>query len=168
MTNMQETKEQVESFLARRLPQGWFEGPPEVQVDDEEILVVGRLRPPESQVGDADVSRLRAFREQTRAERMAIAADAESTWDRKVSWGATAGESTRLFTTLSIPVMTRLRLRERVVLDTLVEAGVARSRSEALAWCVQVVGTDKAGWLAELREALVGVRQVRAEGPSFG
>ena len=35
--------------------------------------------------------------------------------------------------------MTRLRMPERRVLDTLVDAGVARSRSHALAWCVRLV-----------------------------
>jgi len=70
-----------------------------------------------------------------------------------------------LFTTQSMPVMTRLRLTERATLDTLIEAGVARSRSEALAWCVRLVGRHEAEWLADLRSALVDVERVRAEGP---
>jgi hypothetical protein len=64
-------------------------------------------------------------------------------------------------------VMTRLRLRERAVLDTLIEGGVARSRSEALAWCVKLVGRHESEWLADLREALSGVEHVRAEGPTL-
>ncbi len=71
-----------------------------------------------------------------------------------------------LFTTLSIPVMTRLRLPERQVLDTLVQAGVARSRSEALAWCVRLVGKHEAEWISELREALVKVNELRRRGPA--
>jgi hypothetical protein len=52
------------------------------------------------------------------------------------------------------------------VLDTLVDAGVARSRSEALAWCVKLVGEHEDSWLADLREALRQVQQVRSEGPA--
>ena len=64
-----------------------------------------------------------------------------------------------------VPVMTRLRQPERRVLDTLVDAGVARSRSEALAWCVRLVGQNADEWLAELRDALLHVERARAAGP---
>jgi hypothetical protein len=62
--------------------------------------------------------------------------------------------------------MTRLRLPERQVLDTLVQAGVARSRSEALAWCVRLVGRHEAEWISELRDALVRVNELRRRGPA--
>ena len=65
-----------------------------------------------------------------------------------------------------MPVMTRLRQPERQVLDTLVESGVARSRSDALAWCVRLVGKHEADWMQDLRDALVHVQKVRAEGPT--
>jgi hypothetical protein len=61
--------------------------------------------------------------------------------------------------------MTRLRLADRRVLDTLVASGVARSRSEALAWCVRLVGTNEEEWIQQLRDALVHVEKVRAQGP---
>jgi hypothetical protein len=51
------------------------------------------------------------------------------------------------------------------VLDTLVDAGVARSRSDALAWCVRLTGEHADAWLAELRTALQRVEEVRAQGP---
>jgi hypothetical protein len=70
-----------------------------------------------------------------------------------------------MFTTLSVPVMTRLRQPERQVLDTLVEAGVARSRSDALAWCVRLVGKNTESWLGELRDAMQQVERVRSSGP---
>jgi hypothetical protein len=73
-----------------------------------------------------------------------------------------------MFTTLSVPVMTRLRQSERRVLDTLVDAGVARSRSDALAWCVRLVGENQDTWLADLREALRKVERVRDAGPGAG
>ena len=96
---------------------------------------------------------------------MRIADEAEARFARKVAWGARCGTEEELFTTLSVPVMTRLRLPERQVLDTLVDAGVARSRSHALAWCVRLVGDHEGEWIDQLREALVHVEKVRGEGP---
>ena len=96
---------------------------------------------------------------------MRIADEAEARFGRKVAWGARCGDEEELFTTLSVPVMTRLRLPERQVLDTLVDAGVARSRSHALAWCVRLVGDHEGEWIDQLREALVHVEKVRSEGP---
>jgi hypothetical protein len=152
---------EVAGWLEQRLPAGWFTGPPEVTVDGEEILVVGAL--PE---GEGDVlQRARRFREETREQRVRLAAQLERRFRRTVSWGVVCGGERLLFTTLSVPVMTRLRLGERRVLDTLIDAGVARSRSDALAWCVRLVGTHQADWIRELQAALVAVKQVRARGP---
>jgi hypothetical protein len=72
-----------------------------------------------------------------------------------------------LFTHIAVPVMTRLRQSERRVLDTLVDAGVARSRSDALAWCVRLVDEHADEWLAKLREAMAQVDDLRAEGPGL-
>jgi hypothetical protein len=116
--------------------------------------------------GDAvALGRSRRFREETRDARIAIAREAEALFGRKVSWGVVCENRKVMFTTLSVPVMTRLRQSERRVLDTLVDAGVARSRSDALAWCVRLVGEHEDSWLADLREALQHVQQVRASGP---
>ena len=97
---------------------------------------------------------------------MQIAAEAEQLFRRKVSWGAAVGDRRELFTTVSLPVMTRLRQPERAVLDTLVAAGVARSRSEALGWCVRLVGERESTWLAGLQEALAAVEKAREKGPT--
>jgi hypothetical protein len=164
---------EIRGWIIGRLPEGWFTGPPDVHVDGDEVLVVGDLAEPEP-VDDAGQearaasreARLQRFREETREQRMRIAGEAERRFGRKVSWGASVGGERQLFTTLSIPVMTRLRLGERQVLDTLVEAGVARSRSEALAWCVRLVGKHQADWITELREALVRVGELRRRGPA--
>ena len=82
-----------------------------------------------------------------------------------MSWGVRCGDAERRFTVANVPVMTRLLLDERQVLDTLIDGGIARSRSEALAWCVKLVGDKQAEWIDELRQALVAVEKVRAEGP---
>ena len=49
--------------------------------------------------------------------------------------------------------------------DTLVAANVARSRADALAWCVRLVGKHEDDWLTELRDAMTAVDDVRAKGP---
>jgi hypothetical protein len=152
------------AWIAGRLPDGWYTGVPEVTVDRDEILVVGVLDAPEGGPA-AESGRIARFREETRDARVEIAREAEGRYGRTVSWGATAGETTELFTTASVPVMTRLRQPERRVLDTLVDAGVARSRSDALAWCVRLVGQHQEEWIASLREALVAVEEARSRGP---
>jgi hypothetical protein len=160
-------------WFAGRVPDDWFTGPPEVTYDRDEVLVLGPLAVPDLGA-DADddaraaavASRIEAFRDETRPHRMAIADAAEQRFGRKVAWGVECGSERVVFTSLSVPVMTRLRMQERAVLDTLVAANVARSRSDALAWCVRLVGHHQDEWIAKLRDALVEVSRVRAEGPA--
>lgn len=164
----------AEAWFAGRLPGEWFTASPSVTVDREEITVIGELAAPEIDA-NADESareaaasgRIGRFREQTRDERMQIADEAEARYGRKVAWGASIGSSRMLFTHLAVPVMTRLRQGERRVLDTLVDAGVARSRSDALAWCVTLVGEHADEWLASLRTAMSEVDKLRAAGPEL-
>lgn len=170
-----EAVEKLRGWFSGRLPEEWFEGRPEIVLDREEIAVVGRLAAPAHEEGVSEVERAAAveggiqrFREETRERRVEIAREAEHRFRRKVSWGIAVGDETVMFTTLSVPVMTRLRQSERRVLDTLVAAGVARSRSDALAWCVRLVGTHTDTWLADLRDALQHVDRVRASGPDLG
>ena len=160
----------IEGWFAGRLPDGWFEGPPDITADRDEILVVGRIPAPEAAGDDAakaeaEAGRITRFREETREARMRIAREAEHRFGRKVAWGVESGGSTEIFTSLAIPVMTRLRQPERLVLDTLVDAGVARSRAHALAWCVRLVGDNTATWLTDLRAAMAEVEKVRDSGP---
>ena len=184
---------QVRGWFLGKLPDGWFAGQPEILVDREEITVIGQL--PAVRAGDQEpgtraeeaaggatgegadeagpgagedavvARRSRRFREDTREARVVIAREAERLFGRKVSWGVVCEGRKVMFTTLSIPVMTRLRQAERRVLDTLVDAGVARSRSDALAWCVRLVGEHEDSWLTALRDALRRVEKVRADGP---
>ena len=168
-----EAGEKLRDWFPRRVPGDWFTGAADITPDREEITVVGALADPETRAEATDAERaeavsgrIRRFREDTRDQRIRIAREAEHKFGRKVSWGVTCGGHTVMFTTLSVPVMTRLRQPERLVLDTLVDAGVARSRSEALAWCVKLVGEHEDSWLADLREALRHVQQVRSEGPA--
>jgi hypothetical protein len=134
---------EVAAWLGRRLPDGWFTGPPEVTADDEEILVIGPL----ADGGEDPLTRARRFREETREPRVLLAAELERRYRRKVSWGVDCSG-------------------ERLLFTPLIDAGVARSRSDALAWCVRLVGTHEADWIQELRSALVAVKRVRAQGPN--
>jgi hypothetical protein len=158
-------------WFAGRLPDSWFDGDPAVIVDREEITVIGKLREPASsgeEESEARASgRVSRFREETRSERMNIADEAQDHYGRKVSWGVEVGGEQTLFTHVAVPVMTRLKQPERQVLDTLVDAGVARSRSDALAWSVRLVGEHTDEWLAKLREAMQQVDDLRAEGPDL-
>ena len=161
------------AWFGGRLPDGWFTGAPEITVDREEIIVVGELPALTEEYADdaaraaAEDGRISRFREETRDERIEIARQAEHRYQRKVAWGAKLGSTKALFTTHSAPVMTRLRQPERLVLDTLVDAGVARSRSDALAWAVRLVGQHADSWLAELREAMSKVDDLRSKGPDL-
>ena len=159
-------------WFAGRLPDDWFTGAPAVTADREEILVVGTVAEPEYPEGADDAARaaaraarIKRFREDTREQRMKIADEAEHRTGRKVAWGARCGDDEQIFTSLAVPVMTRLRMPERQVLDTLVGAGVARSRSDALAWCVRLVRDHEGEWIDQLRNALVAVEEARASGP---
>ena len=167
-----DAQDEIAAWFSARIPEGWFTAAPEVEVDREEILVVGTLEEPEQQRGAsgaaksaARAARIARFREESRDRRIGIALEAEQLFRRKVSWGAECGDVRRTFTTLSLPVMTRLRMAERTVLDVLVDAGVARSRSEALAWCVRLVGANEEAWLKDLKKAFEQVEKVRAAGP---
>lgn len=171
-TENETENERLRGWFAGRLPDDWFEDAPQLVVDKEEVMVIGRLAAP--RVADdasdatrtaAEQGRIKQFREDTRDKRMRIAREFERASGQKVAWGADCGGTRELFTTLSVPVMTRLRQPERQVLDTLVDAGVAKSRSDALGWCVRTVARNADGWLAELREALQHVERARAGGP---
>ncbi|WAC56166.1 hypothetical protein [Gordonia sp. SL306] len=170
---MTETETSVAGWLTGRLPDGLFTTAPEVRVDREEITVIGTIGPPDVDEGaepaavrQAEAGRIARFRESTRDQRIEVAREAEHRFDRKVAWGVRCGETSQLFTHLAVPVMTRLRQPQRQVLDTLVAAGVARSRADALSWCVKLVGQHTDSWLDELREAMSKVDEIRDAGPA--
>ncbi|MGH3413687.1 MAG: hypothetical protein ACRDPH_11480 [Marmoricola sp.] len=171
-----EALERIRGWFAGRLPAPWRAAEPRVRVDREEITVTLVLPDVElsgdeveqAEVEEARAGRAQGFREDTREERMRIAREAQRRYERKVSWGVDVGGRQELWTNVAAPVMTRLRQPQRLVLDTLVDAGVARSRSEALAWCVRLVGQHEDDWLSELREAMGTVADVRSRGPAAG
>jgi hypothetical protein len=165
----------IGAWFAGRVPATWYSASPTIAIDSDEIQVVGTLAPPqlpegadEDEVRVAEQARISGFREESRLARMRIADEAQPAFRRAVSWGAECGGSRVLFTTAGVPVMTRLRMDDRQALDTLIDAGVARSRSEALAWCVRLVAQHESEWIRELRDAMSAVEEVRNKGPKSG
>ncbi len=182
MTKRESSGTEITAWFGERLPAEWAEPAPQVTVDREEITVVLTIAAPEvpesaaepgsPEAEAADAARAEAiagrvarFRADTRERRIQIAREAERRFRKKVAWGVDCGGQRELFTHLAVPVMTRLRQPERVVLDTLVDAGVARSRAHALAWCVRLVGDNTEEWLTSLRTAMAEVEKVRDAGP---
>jgi hypothetical protein len=163
------------AFISGLLPDDLFVEAPQITVDRDEIVIVGKIEEPtvaddgsDADRAGAQAGRITRFRETTREQRIGIAQQIEHRYQRKVAWGAVCGDSRQMFSTLSAPVMTRLRQSQRQVLDTLVDAGVARSRSEALAWCVHLVGEHTQEWLDDLRTAMNSVGELRKQGPTIG
>ncbi|MBA2560820.1 MAG: hypothetical protein H0V07_13235 [Propionibacteriales bacterium] len=163
----------IKAWFAGRLPQDWTQQDPDFTIDREEITVHIHLDPvelgadaSEEARAEAAVGRIAGWREETREARMTIAREAQRRFERKVSWGATIADRSLLFTHLAVPVMTRLRQPQRQVLDTLVEAGVARSRADAVNWCVRLVGQHSDEWLSDLRSAMENVQAVREQAPA--
>jgi len=188
MTKRESSTAEIAAWFGERLPAEWTEPAPRVTVDREEITVVLTIAAPETPEtpepaettdepgrpdaetaegarAEAIAGRIARFRADTRERRIQIAREAERRFRRKVAWGVVSGGHEELFTHLAVPVMTRLRQPERQVLDTLVEAGVARSRAHALAWCVRLVGENAEEWLSSLRSAMAEVEKVREAGP---
>ncbi|MGN6162144.1 MAG: hypothetical protein ACTHOG_10660 [Marmoricola sp.] len=168
-----EALERVRGWFNGRLPEEWRTAAPGITVDREEITVIltiadVEIAPDASEAEAAEMrsGRARAFREDTREARMEIAREAQHRFERKVSWGVRVGDHEELWTHVAAPVMTRLRQPQRLVLDTLVDAGVAKSRADALAWCVRLVGRHQDEWLEDLRTAMQSVADVRKQGPS--
>ncbi len=161
--------ETLRAWFAGNLPDEWFTGPVTIVHDRDEIVVTGDLPVPKLADGDdgelACIERARAYRESTREARMAIADRAQHEFERTVSWAVTCGDIEAQFTSASVPVMSRLHIEERAVLDTLIDAGVARSRSEAIAWAVRLVAENEADWIGRLRDAMESVETIRDEGP---
>src|SRR3954462_11001721 len=169
-----EALERVRGWFVGRLPEEWRSTPPEITVDREAITVVLTIVDVDLPDGSSDAERdearagrTKGFREDTRRRRMEIAREAAHRLERKVSWAVRVGDRTELFTHVAAPAMTRLRQPERLVLDTLVDAGVARSRAEALLWAVRLVGRHSEEGLSQLREAMASVEEVRARGPEM-
>ncbi len=164
---------EITGWVSGALPSGLFAAPPTIEVDPDEILVVGDVGAPEVPEGldaegrqAAERARIARFREETRDQRIAVARQAEARYGRPISWGARAGATTERFTTVHARTATRLDFEQRKLLDALVAAGVAKNRPHALAWCVDLVRQNEEEWLTRLQEALTTLNQTAQDAPA--
>ena len=170
---------EIKTWFKKRLPDDWyafvegFDSEVQVLADRDEIVLIGPVKEPEvaddadeNAVETARRAAVKNWRQQTRDKRIEVATEAQERFGKHVSWGASIGGDRFLFTHISVPTMTRLKITDRQVLDTLVDAGVASSRSEALAWCVRYAGRKEEQWLNDLKAAFKSVSEVRAKGPA--
>lgn len=160
---------EIAQWVQDRMPAALLASVPEVaRYEDEVVVVLPIAAAPAAEEQDDGARRQQEYRqiaeqrEVTRPLRMKLARELQKQLGVPVSWGMRVGVSEALFTTRSAPVMTRLGRAERDVLDTLVAAGVADTRSSALAYAVRAFAAEHADWLAEVRAAIAQVDQVRA------
>jgi len=163
---------EITGWVSGALPPELYRGVPDIDVDRDEILVVGDVGPPAVPDGldaegttAAERARISRFREETRDQRIGVARQAEARYGRPISWGATAGATTERFTTVRALVGTRLGLEHRRVLDRLVASGIAKHRGQALAWCVDLVQQNEEPWLTRLQAALKTLEDTAADAP---
>ena len=153
---------ELQQWLQQQIPAALQAAPPQVRLYPDELVIVLDIAAP----ADADASARQALiaqqRENTRGLRMQIADEVQRRSGLPVAWGMRAGDLEVLFTTRTMPVMTRLGRAEREVLDTLVAAGVADTRSSALAYTVRAFAAEHGEWLSEVREAIAEVERVRS------
>lgn len=156
MTDDADVTARLSAWFAERLPAEWLCGPAQIEVDREEAVVVLPL---------AERYDSGEFRDATRGKRIQLAQQAEEAFGLKISWGTTKDGRRRLFTTVRTAVAVPLAMRERQILDGLVAAGVAADRTEAVAWCIRLVGHHESDWLRDLRDAVAAAPPGRRDRP---
>jgi hypothetical protein len=154
---------ELEGWLLARLPAELAASAPQLQAYDDELVIMLTVAGDESAGEGAARARIAELREASRPLRMQLARELQGALRRSVAWGMRLGAAEELFTTRSMPVMTRLNRSERDVLDTLVAAGVADTRSAALAYTVRAFSIAHGEWLTEVRTAIEQVQQVRSK-----
>jgi hypothetical protein len=102
-------------------------------------------------------------RSETRKLRIQLGRHLERISGCAVSWGMRAGGTVELFTMNTAAVMTRLSAPERQVLDTLIAANVAKTRSAALAYIVRTFAAEHQDWLNQVQEAAKHMANLRTQ-----
>ncbi len=141
---------------------------PEIILDADELLIILNLSS-ETLVGEgealknAEQALIERQRSETRTLRIQLGRNLERTFGCAVSWGMRAGGTVQLFTPNTIAVMTRLAHTERQVLDTLIAANVANTRSAALGYIVRTFAAEHHDWLNKVQEAAKNMASLRAQ-----
>ncbi|MDE3075391.1 MAG: hypothetical protein KGJ86_08170 [Chloroflexota bacterium] len=156
---------QLKEWLLNHLPATVAAAEPDISVDGDEILIVLKLNTSsiaeEQNRPEAERALIERRRNETRGLRTQAGRRLGRSFGRAVSWGMQAGDSLELFTNNTAPVMTRLSRQERHVLDALITAKVANTRSGALGYVVRTFAAEHQEWLAEVQEAMSRVAGLR-------
>lgn len=159
--------QELQGWLEARLPEELRAAPPEIRLYDDEMVVLltsaalVSAGPSAEERRTAEERRIDELREETRPLRIRLARDLQAAAGRPVAWGLRIGATEVLFTSRTVPVMTRLGRAERELLDTLVAAGVAETRSAALGYVVRAFAAEHSEWLADMRAAIAQMHSVR-------
>ncbi len=155
-------RHEVRQWLNEHLKELYPE-PVEASIVDGELLIMGRL-PVEGEVAEEDArNRINQHREESRPQRVDLAQELQRLTGLPVAWGVRYGQVTAYFSSLRVPVMTRLGRAERDVLDTLIRGGIARNRSQAVNWAIQAFARGQRDWLRQMREAVNSLSNIREQ-----
>ena len=160
--------QELRKWLLSQLPASVVGSDPEITIDADELLIILTLNT-ETLVGEGEALKnaehalLERQRSETRALRIQLGRQLERTCGYAVSWGMRAGGTVQLFTPNTTAVMTRLTREERQVLDTLIAANVANTRSAALGYIVRTFAVEHQDWLHKAQQAAKNMASLRAQ-----
>jgi hypothetical protein len=160
--------QELTQWLLSQLPASVVGSDPEITINADELLITLNLNT-ETLMGkgealkNAEHALIEHQRSETRTLRIQLGRHLERTYGCAVSWGMRAGGTVQLFTTNTTAVMTRLSRTERQVLDTLIAANVANTRSAALGYIVRTFAIEHQEWLNQAQEAAKHMTNLREQ-----
>jgi hypothetical protein len=160
--------QELSRWLLSQLPASVAGGNPEITIEADELLIILNLNT-DSLKGEGEALRKREQelierqRSETRKLRIQLGRHLEQISGCVVSWGMRAGGTVQRFTMNTATVMTRLSAPERQVLDTLIAANVANTRSAALAYVVRTFAAEHQDWLNRVQEAARHMANLRTQ-----
>jgi hypothetical protein len=157
----------LEKRLAEQLPAHLLGEEPELTLEDDELLVVMQVNTDgvtgegkERRLGEQEL--IMRLRQESRALRIQLARAIHHDYGFVVSWGMRAGETLRMFTSNATkPVMTRLTREERKVLDSIIAANIANTRSAAISYIIRIYAREHQDWLQEVQLLSERMAQLR-------
>jgi hypothetical protein len=170
---MSSDPDEIKSWLLEQLPSSVLASDPEINIESDELLVILHVAVDSvTGEGEARAQSERALidrlRTETRALRIHLGRSINRTYGMIVSWGMQAGETLQRFTSnTTVPVMTRLTRTERHVLDTLIAANIANTRSTALSYIVRTFAAEHRDWLNEIQGVARHMARLRKQVPSL-
>ena len=160
--------QELTRWLLSQLPASVTGSDPEITLDADELLIILNLNTDSLKDGCEALKKreqelIERRRSETRKLRIQLGRQLEEISGCAVSWGMQAGGTVELFTMNTVAVMTRLSHAERQVLDTLIAANVANTRSAALAYIVRAFAIEHQEWLNQAQEAAKHMANLRTQ-----